>query len=147
MIIRPAKLTDIPALVIIEKHAFSSPWTSEHFLYEIEQNPFSFLFVAEVDSIIVGYIDWWLTFQQGQINNVAVIPQLRRKKIGETLLLDALKRLSEGGAETVTLEVRVSNLPAQKLYEKFGFKNILRKPKYYTDGEDAFLMERYLPYA
>jgi len=144
MIIRPATMLDLSYLLIIERLAFPSPWNEEHFRYELEKNPYATLLVAVVDDKVIGYIDFWITFQQAQINNLAIIPSLKRKGIGQTLLLDALKRIEAEGCFQVTLEVRVSNLVAQTLYQKHGFHILLTKPQYYADGEDAYLMEKKL---
>jgi [ribosomal protein S18]-alanine N-acetyltransferase len=144
MIIQSAKPKDIPSILIIEHLSFSHPWTEQHFLYELNQNPFSFVFVALEGNTIIGYIDFWITFETGQINNVAVHPKLRNKGIGRLLIKDALRRMEQGGCERITLEVRVSNIPAIRLYESFGFKILLTKEKYYEDQEDAFFMEKIL---
>jgi ribosomal-protein-alanine N-acetyltransferase len=144
MTIRPATVNDIKFMLQIEQAVFPSPWTNKHFLYELKENPYAFVMVAEVNQIVVGYIDFWITFQQAQINNLAVHPQLQRKKIGSTLLQDALQRIQSAGCDRITLEVRVSNLAAQRLYQRDGFKMILTKKGYYDNGEDAFLMEKVL---
>ncbi len=144
MIIRPATQTDLKAILTIEQQTFISPWTEAHFLYELTGNPYASLLVAEVDTLLVGYVDFWITFQQAQINNLAVLPSLKRKKIGTTLLVDALDRIHQSGCHHVTLEVRVSNLAAQQLYQQHGFKIIVTKKHYYENGEDAYLMEKTL---
>jgi ribosomal-protein-alanine N-acetyltransferase len=142
MIIRTASIKDLPMLLAIERLAFPSPWTEEHFRYELEQNPYAFVMVATIDDKVVGYLDFWITFQQAQINNLAVIPSLKRKGIGQILLQDAIKRIDAEGCLSITLEVRISNLAAQTLYQKHGFKILLTKPRYYADGEDDYLMEK-----
>jgi ribosomal-protein-alanine N-acetyltransferase len=144
MIIRPATILDLPILLAIERLAFPSPWSEEHFRYELEKNPYAFLMVAVINDKIVGYVDFWITFQQAQINNLAVLQTLRRKGIGQILLEDALTRINEAFCQQVTLEVRISNLAAQTLYIKHGFHILLTKPHYYADGEDAYLMEKKL---
>jgi ribosomal-protein-alanine N-acetyltransferase len=144
MIIRSANMLDLPILLTIERLAFPSPWTEEHFRYELEKNPYASVMVAVIDDKVIGYIDFWITFQQAQINNLAVIPTLKRKGIGQILLLDALKRIEAEGCIQVTLEVRISNVAAQTLYQKQGFQILLTKPHYYADGEDAYLMEKKL---
>jgi ribosomal-protein-alanine N-acetyltransferase len=144
MIIRPATMVDLPILLAIERLAYTSPWTEEHFRYELEKNPYALLMVAVIDDKVIGYIDFWITFQQAQINNLAVIPTLKRKGIGQILLLDAFKRIESEGCLQITLEVRIGNLAAQSLYHKHGFHILLTKPHYYADGEDAYFMEKKL---
>jgi ribosomal-protein-alanine N-acetyltransferase len=143
MIIRPATVEDIPVLLALEHASFTVPWTEAHFRYELISNPFSYTFVGLVQDYPqpVAMINFWITFDVAQINNLAVIPPLRRNTIGSTLIEDALKRIREGQCTRVTLEVRKSNLAAQKLYQKFGFKTLLTKEHYYDDGEDAYFME------
>ncbi|MEY3431555.1 MAG: ribosomal-protein-alanine acetyltransferase [Bacillota bacterium] len=141
MKIRPANIEDLSMILKIENLSFSSPWTETHFQYELKQNPYAFVFVAEAEGYVVGYIDFWITFQQAQINNLAVLPTLRKQGIGNVILMDALERIKHAGCESITLEVRVSNQIAQKLYAKHGFKKLIKKSRYYADGEDAWLME------
>ncbi len=144
MKIRPATILDLPTILKIEILSFSSPWTESHFRYELNENPYAFLLVAEAEGHVIGYIDFWITFQQAQINNLAVIPTLRHQGIGKVILNDAINRIKQASCESITLEVRVSNLIAQKLYTKHGFKALIKKPHYYADGEDALLMEKRL---
>jgi ribosomal-protein-alanine N-acetyltransferase len=141
MIIRPATAHDLPSILAIEKHAYIDPWHSNHFLYELHENPFSTLLVAEEQNMIIGYVDYWKTFEIGQINNLTVIEPLRGKGIGKIMLEETIKRLKLAGCEAITLEVRVSNEAAIHLYKKFGFHLLLIKPKYYQNGEDAYFME------
>jgi ribosomal-protein-alanine N-acetyltransferase len=141
MIIRPATDMDLSAIIAIENVSFDAPWTLDHFRYELHQNPFSFVFVAVEEDQLLGYIDWWITFEIGQVNNLAVHPNLRGKGIGNLLLRDALTRFNEAQCERVVLEVRVSNFEAISLYERVGFKKRHVKEHYYENGEDAWAME------
>lgn len=144
MTIRPATQADLPMILNIEKLSFASPWTEAHFQYELQENPYAYVLVAKAEGHLVGYIDFWITFQQAQINNLAVAPTLRQHGIGKMILLDAMDRIKKANCESITLEVRVSNHIAQQLYRKQGFQILLTKPKYYADGEDAYLMEKRL---
>ncbi len=141
MIIRPATERDLPAILAIENVSFDSPWTDDHFRYELFQNPFAFVFVAEEDEHLVGYIDWWVTFEVGQVNNLAVLPKLRGKGIGKTMMQDVLKRFKDAQCERVTLEVRIHNEAAIALYERLGFQKRHLKKNYYENGDDAWAME------
>jgi [ribosomal protein S18]-alanine N-acetyltransferase len=141
MIIRPATERDLPAILAIENVSFDAPWTDEHFRYELVQNPFAFVFVAVEDDLLLGYIDWWITFEVGQVNNLAVHPNLRGKGIGKTLMEDVLKRFKDAQCERVTLEVRLHNEAAITLYERLGFQKRHLKKNYYENGDDAWAME------
>lgn len=142
MIIRPMKKSDLAQVMAIEKVSFLAPWSEEQFLYELEGNPFCSLFVAEEKEYILGFIDFWITFDSGCINQIAVHPNLRQKGIASILMEDALKRLVGQGVKNVTLEVRIHNASAIKLYEKFGFAQRLIKKGYYDNGDDAIYMEK-----
>jgi len=109
--------------------------------------------VAEVDSRIVGYvmtrIERGFGFLRrflrklGHVVSIAVHPNYRRRGIGSALMVEVLKRMKDlYNVDEAYLEVRVSNTPAIKLYEKLGFKIVKVIKYYYADGEDAYLMAR-----
>lgn len=140
MIIRPCKREDLETIYNIEKNSFKEgAWTFEQFIYEYENNDYAFIFVVE-EGKVFAYIDFWITFEQATIAKIAVAPLLRNKGVGDILLKDAINRIFSQNVESITLEVRVSNIPAIKLYEKNGFKKLIIKKGYYQDGEDAYLM-------
>jgi SSU ribosomal protein S18P alanine acetyltransferase (EC 2.3.1.-) len=89
---------------------------------------------------VVGYGGLWVVADEAHINTLAVHPEWRRRNIGERLLQALLDKASALHASSATLEVRVSNLAAQRLYQKFGFVEVGRRKRYYRDGEDALLM-------
>lgn len=90
---------------------------------------------------VVGYGGLWLMVDEAHISTIASHPNWRRQGIGELLLLAMIDGAMEIGAEIVTLEVRVSNLPAQALYRKYGFEIVGQRKGYYSDnGEDAYIM-------
>jgi ribosomal-protein-alanine N-acetyltransferase len=83
----------------------------------------------------------WLMVDEGHIITFAVHPAWRRQHIGGRLLLAFLDLATDRGAHEATLEVRLSNLPARRLYERFGFRPVGLRPRYYSDnGEDALIM-------
>jgi len=111
--------------------------------------------VAEVDSRIVGYvmtrIERGFSFLRrflrklGHVVSIAVHPNYRRRGIGSALMVEVLRRMKDlYNVDEAYLEVRVSNIPAIKLYEKLGFKIVKVIKHYYADGEDAYLMAREL---
>lgn len=90
---------------------------------------------------VLGYLGLWYMVDEAHIVAIATHPAYRRQGIGERLLARALELAREREVKTVTLEVRVSNEPAQRLYEKYGFRRVGLRPRYYTDnGEDALIM-------
>ena len=90
---------------------------------------------------IVGYGGLWLSVDEGHITTIAVVPEYRGRGIGELVLNGLIDQAMVLNADMLTLEVRVSNLVAQQLYLKYGFKPAGTRPRYYTDnGEDALIM-------
>lgn len=90
---------------------------------------------------IVGYGGVWLSVDEGHITTIAVAPEYRSRGIGELLLNGLIDQAINLNADVLTLEVRVSNIVAQQLYLKYGFRPAGTRPRYYTDnGEDALIM-------
>src|SRR5664280_74287 len=97
--------------------------------------------VAVIGAAIVGYGGIWLMVDEAHVTTFAVHPQYRRRRIGERLLIALLDLALARGAREATLEVRLSNLPARRLYEKYGFRPVGIRPRYYSDDhEDALIM-------
>jgi [ribosomal protein S18]-alanine N-acetyltransferase len=137
---RPITLADIPEIMAIERSAYTYPW-SERFFRQEMQVECARSFLAEIDSRIVGYILFWLLPDEVDIHNVAVHTEFRRRGLGRRLLQQAITDARDRGSSRITLEVRTSNLPAQRLYESLGFLVTgVRKGYYSDDGEDALLM-------
>ena len=101
----------------------------------------SFGVVAPPKVNILGYGGFWLMAGEAHISTIAVRPEWRQRGIGELLLVAMLERAVELGGNLATLEVRVSNVAAQSLYQKYGFAKVGLRPHYYRDrGEDALIM-------
>lgn len=91
--------------------------------------------------LVLGYAGQWLMVDEAHLITIAMRDGYRRQGLGEALLIAAIEQAVEAGASIMTLEVRASNLGAQAMYEKFGFKKVGVRPRYYTDNnEDATLM-------
>ncbi len=140
MLIRPMKVEDLDKVLVIENESFISPWNKEQFLYELKENPFAILLVAEYQGIICGFIDFWITFDVAQLNQIAVHASLQKKGIGTVLLSDMINRVQSQEVNRITLEVRTYNEKALALYKKFGFRKELIKEHYYDNGDDAIFM-------
>ena len=142
--IQKMTLEDIPTVLEIDRVSFSNPWPERSYRYELTDNPAARLFVAKLDDgAVIGYLGYWLIGDEVHISTFAVQPEFRMQGIGEDLLRSALAAAAEKGARVATLEVRESNDPAVKLYEKLGFEVVGSRPRYYRDNdEDAILMTR-----
>lgn len=146
LIIRPMRLDDLARVVEIDRLSFSLPWSENAFRFELLENPSSLSLVAELETeegspSVVGYGVAWLIMDEAHIATIAVHPAHRQRGIAKRLLAEMLKAAIERGARLATLEVREGNLAAQRLYRRFGFENVGRRPRYYMDNqEDAIIM-------
>ena len=137
----PMRLDDLPAVHAIELASFSAPWPPHAYRSELESNRLAHYLVVRADDRIAAYGGMWLMVDEAHITTFAVHPAWRRQRIGERLLLAFLDVAIDRGAHEATLEVRLSNLPARKLYEKYGFRPVGLRPRYYSDDqEDALIM-------
>ena len=141
LLIEPMRMEDLPAVHAIEQASFDAPWPPEAYRNDLETNRLAQYLVARVGDEVTAYGGMWLMVDEGHIITFAVHPDWRRQHIGERLLLSFIDLASDRGAHEATLEVRLSNLPARRLYEKFGFRPVGLRPRYYSDnGEDALIM-------
>jgi ribosomal-protein-alanine N-acetyltransferase len=141
IVIEDMTLDDIDPVQAVERASFPVPWPANAFKHELTQNKNAHYIVAREGDHIVGYAGLWLSLDEAHITTFAVLPEYRRRKIGERMLLSLFDRAEKLGAEWLTLEVRASNLPAQRLYEKYGFRPAGIRRRYYSDNnEDAIIM-------
>ena len=138
--IRKMSQNDLDAVNAIEMQAFQDPWTKQDFINELESNPYSCIYVKEINGEVVAYVDLWIAYENAEIANIAVKKEFLHQGIASELMQYCLQKIQQSKCENFTLEVRVSNMNAIKLYEKFGFQTVSKRKKYYADGEDAYLM-------
>ena len=137
--LKAATPEDVPAIGAIEKTAFPCPW-SERALYGEIENDLATFKVLSLEGLVIGYYDLWTCADEAHLLNVAVAEQARRRGYGTILLEDAVGIAESRGCRRIVLEVRSDNCAAIRLYEKFGFKKVMRRPRYYANGEDADVM-------
>ena len=146
MTFREMLVEDLDQVVDIEQNLFSVPWTKEAIVQDMTENPRAMYFVADIDGVIVGYVGLWKILDEGHINNVAVLPDYRKRHIGMAMIDTMLRVTGEEGINHHTLGVRAGNKAAKGLYAKFGFCDEgLRKGYYEDNGEDAVIMWRRSP--
>ncbi len=139
--IEAMRVGDLPAVQAIEAASFTMPWPPHAYRSELETNRLAQYLVVRAGDELVAYAGIWLMVDEAHITTFAVHPAWRRRGIGERLLLSVLDVAIARHAREATLEVRLSNLPARKLYEKHGFRPVGIRPRYYSDnGEDALIM-------
>ncbi|MFC7441610.1 ribosomal protein S18-alanine N-acetyltransferase [Laceyella putida] len=138
---RPMELVDLTRIEEVENLSFPTPWPRKAFYNELVLNQFAHYTVVSVDGEIAGYCGFWLILDEAHITNVAIHPDYRGRGLGKAILLHVMQLARELGAASMTLEVRVSNHVAQRLYEHLGFVRSGLRKEYYTDNkEDAFIM-------
>ena len=136
------KNEDIKDVLIIENELYRKPWKEKDYLYELNDNPFAYYLkmVIKETNEIVGFIGFWIKFEQAEITKVSISKKFQGHKLSKLLMQDAEKRIVLAGCVNITLEVRVSNEIAINLYKSCGFKIVTTRKKYYENGEDAYLM-------
>lgn len=140
LIIEPMREEDIPQIMQIERMCYPTPWHENAFYSELHNASACYL-VAKTSGGVVGYTGAWLIMDEAHITTLAVHPAYRRQHIGERLLLALLETAISRRACKATLEVRASNVAAQKLYAKYGFREVAIRRGYYADtSEDALIM-------
>ncbi len=152
--LRSFKPQDLDAVMRINLTCLPENYTPSFYMSHYESFPKAF-YVAEADGRIIGYVMSRVerglsnhkpisVVKKGHIISIAVLPEYRRKGVGRNLMINALKGLKNYDAEECYLEVRVSNIPAIKLYKSLNFEIIRTIRGYYLNGEDAYLMSRRL---
>jgi ribosomal-protein-alanine N-acetyltransferase len=139
------KKEDIDQVLGIEQASFSMPWSRNLFLSEFRSPRVSNLLVALFNNTVrtvAGFIIFWVVEDEMHILNLAVLPKLRRQGIARKLVLAAIRLAGLKGAQRAFLEVRASNLTAQKLYSNLGFTGTsIRRDYYDSPVEDAVVMK------
>ena len=134
---------DIPGIMAIESVSFGRHhWSDESFRNEINNQVGRYYAMIDLDhQKLIGYCGYWLLLDEAHITTIAVHPDCRGLSLGEVQLIHMLDRCMGQSVKWLTLEVRVSNHPAQNLYYKYGFSSDGLRRKYYQDnGEDALIM-------
>ena len=139
--VEPMTLDDIGSVHAIERESFHVPWPDDAYRNEIVTNRLASYVVARAGDEVVGFAGLWVMVDEAHITTFAVHPRWRRRGVGQRLLLRLLELANDRRAREATLEVRLANMPARRLYEKYGFRPVGIRPRYYSDnGEDALIM-------
>ncbi len=166
--VEPMRPAHVPAVIDIEREAFSLPWPERAYRHELTQNDFAHYYALFARSVtqppvplstwqrlrqvigrrsnagtdpMLGYGGFWLMYDEAHISTLAVHAEYRRLGLGELLLVVLLGEAERLGALRTTLEVRVSNAAARSLYAKYGFEQVGRRKAYYDDNrEDALIL-------
>jgi ribosomal-protein-alanine N-acetyltransferase len=129
------------AVLRIEAQVYPRPWSLSLFMSELALRSTRAYTVARIGGLVVGYSGLMLTGEDGHVTTIAVDPAWHRHQIGTRLLVNLANEARLHGARNLTLEVRISNHPAQALYQQFGFRPAgVRKNYYVETNEDALVM-------
>lgn len=138
---RRMTIDDISGVLAVEHASFTLPWTQDAFRNEMTNNLFAKYIVMTAGERIIGYAGMWTVLDEAHITNIAVHPEYRGQRLGEMLLQELVQLAHSFEMLRMTLEVRVSNHVAQRLYAKFGFTSQGVRKGYYSDNqEDALIM-------
>lgn len=129
------------AVMAIEKQVYPRPWSPSLFLAEMSEERNRTYLVAKVGRELVGYAGLNCWGDEAHVTTIAVNPEWHRRKIGTRLLYELVRSAQDMGATAVSLEVRVSNWGAQRMYAEFGFRPVGVRKNYYQEvSEDALVM-------
>ena len=137
---RAMRKADVKSVYEIEVLSFRTPWSYRSLMGELK-NEVAHYIVLEKDEEIIGYCGMWVLFEEAHIANIAITPAYRGCGYGKQLLHAAMRVGASFGAEMMTLEVRETNVVAQRMYDEMDFLQQGRRKRYYSDtGEDALIL-------
>ena len=144
---RLSRPDDLDGVLAIEQASFNNPTTRDWYERELQRPEVCFIYVLRTEEApVAAFCAFWLVIDQAHINNLAVRPELRGRGLGTQLLESILVEARHLGATSLTLEVRRSNVAAQRLYSKAGFFEHSVRKNYYTQPvEDAIVLLRKIP--
>ena len=140
-VLAPLTVKDLEEVAVIENVSFTAPWPTSAYTTELTTNRLARYVGARMSGALIGFGGIWLMVDEAHVTTMAVLPANRRSGVATVLLLELLQEARRGGARVATLDVRLSNVDAQRLYLAFGFIEVGRRIRYYDDnGEDALIM-------
>lgn len=135
---------DLEGVLEVEAESFTNPWTRDMYAWELQNRAVCHILIVRTEECrVAGFCAFWLVVNEIHINNLALRPQFRAQGLGTALLHHVLAEARVLGARRATLEMRASNDPARRLYERLGFYVAGTRRNYYTSPvEDALILWR-----
>ena len=133
---------DLPAVAALEKQCFHTPWSAAALAYLTGGDAFGVVCFDESGAAL-AYAGITVSLDDGALTNVATAPAARQQGLGEQVLRALMEEARRRGVTHFSLEVRESNFPAIRLYEKLGFRAVGKRPRFYTDPAEAALVMTY----
>jgi ribosomal-protein-alanine N-acetyltransferase len=140
VVIRPAVSSDLDEIASLECRSFPIPWKREFFETEIDAQFRLNLVARSPEGQFAGYVFCAWVLDEIHVHKIAVDAQWKRSGLGTALMNEVIAFGLRNGTYQIFLEVRRSNIPARRMYEKLGFHTSGRRKAYYPDGEDAIVM-------
>ncbi len=142
--ILPLDERDFALITSAKDMGYADEWNKDMLLSALKnQNFYGLKVISDINKEeVLGYIHYSLSVDSMDINSVFVFPSFRRKGVAEKLLSAVIDTAKEKRLDKIFLEVRETNAPAIKLYQKAGFSSVGTRKKYYFDGENAIVMAR-----
>ena len=132
---------EVDAVAALEAASFSNPWTRDMLMAEVRQPGVARVYVMRSgEGAVVAFCACWLIFDELHINTIAVDPARRQQGLGTRLMRHIFQDAAQTGARRATLEVRRSNTPALRMYERLGFAVQAVRPRYYSNPEEDALI-------
>lgn len=142
ILFKEANISQVDALVEIEKRCFSEPWNRDMIISEINNEITKFICIFK-DDILIGFISIWIIIDEMHINNIAVDVDWQGNGYAGEMMYKAVEIAEKNEIVSITLEVRESNIKGISLYKKFGFEIIGKRKNYYKSPvENALLMKK-----
>ncbi len=140
-VIRSFELIDFDEIMEIEKEAFNDPCSKNLYIYDFQNNPYSEYYKLILEDRIIGFFGLWIIYENAQITTIAVSPKYQGLGYGKTMMNFIINHVKEANCLNITLEVRVTNEIAIKMYKSYGFYEVVSRKNYYENGDDAYLMK------
>ena len=140
--VRKMQKSDLDAIMAIEERSYGKGhWSKDSFYHELSNKIAHYYSAVNELGEVIGYAGFWMVLDEAHITTISIHSSHRRKHIGEAILRKIIEDCWKNEVKYITLEVRVSNIAAIKLYEKYGFKSLSTRKAYYQDNkEDALIM-------
>ncbi len=139
-IVEKMRIEDLSEVLAIEQASFPMPFSENMFRTELALDV-ARLWVVKINGSVVGYLDYWFVAKEVHVITLAVNQKERNKKIASSLIEHMIDDAKKGQVESISLDVRPSNIPALHLYTKYGFQQVGVRKCYYQDNrEDALIM-------
>lgn len=139
--LRMARQSDIPQLAEIERASFTTPWSDTQLAAQLVK-PEGRMLAAVGGEVVIAYVSWDVVLDEGQIANLAVRPDWRRRGVATALCAGLIEHARKEGLTRLTLEVQAAKTGARSLYLSLGFVETGRRPGYYqAEKDDAILLD------